>query len=267
MRTNTIKIKAIIGSPKKSGETIRQVSIYEEMLSAYPDVDFEYIYLKEYTIEECRGCGLCFHKGESFCPLQDDRDFILDKMHQADGLILVSQVYSLHITSTLKKVIDRLSFLFHRSFMHETKGFIIAPKGTLFPDIPSYLKKILIGWQLDYVGTSTWTILEYLPEKVRIKRMRQIKKEMHRFYTEIKNKKRRSPGIMQIVSFNVWKHRASLKSENDADYRYFKDNGLFTKAYYRDAPINPVKKLLAAIVFRMALRYMKKNFGDLSRAI
>jgi hypothetical protein len=36
------------------------------------DVEVEIVRLSDYRIEACRGCKVCFEKGEAYCPLKDD---------------------------------------------------------------------------------------------------------------------------------------------------------------------------------------------------
>ena len=50
---------------------------------------------------------LCLNKGEELCPLKDDRDLLIDKMNNSDGIIFASPNYSfyrqkiIHLVSTL----------------------------------------------------------------------------------------------------------------------------------------------------------------------
>ena len=75
------KVTAFIGTQTKKA-TYRAVQEFEKNLKQYGDIDFEYVFLSEYNLEFCRGCKVCFDKGEEHCPLKDDRDILLEKMEQ-----------------------------------------------------------------------------------------------------------------------------------------------------------------------------------------
>jgi len=73
------KVTAFIGSAQKKA-TYEAVREFERNLKSYTDIEFEYVFLKDYRIEFCRGCKLCFNKGEELCPLRDDRDLVIEGM-------------------------------------------------------------------------------------------------------------------------------------------------------------------------------------------
>jgi len=54
-----MKILAIIGSPRKKGNTYKAVAQIEEMMCALGDVEFSYLFLKDVSLEPCLGCWQC----------------------------------------------------------------------------------------------------------------------------------------------------------------------------------------------------------------
>ena len=66
-----MKILSIMGSPH-NGNTHNKIQEIERKLTKYNDVDFESIILKDMDLKPCKGCFLCFIKGENSCPLNDD---------------------------------------------------------------------------------------------------------------------------------------------------------------------------------------------------
>lgn len=65
------KVTAFIGSARKQA-TYDSVREFEKCLKAYTEIEFEVVFLKDYPLEFCRGCKLCFDKGEEHCPIHDD---------------------------------------------------------------------------------------------------------------------------------------------------------------------------------------------------
>jgi multimeric flavodoxin WrbA len=53
-----MKILTIRGSPRK-GNTYRAVRRIEENLKAMGDVQFEYLWLKDAGLADCKGCTVC----------------------------------------------------------------------------------------------------------------------------------------------------------------------------------------------------------------
>jgi multimeric flavodoxin WrbA len=54
--------------------------------------------LSDYNLKFCSGCKLCFDKGEQFCPHNDDRDAIIAKLEEADGVVFASPSYVFQIS-------------------------------------------------------------------------------------------------------------------------------------------------------------------------
>jgi NADPH-dependent FMN reductase len=94
------KVTAFIGTASKKA-TYQAVQEFEQNLKQYGDSDFETVFLSEYHLELCWGCKQCFMKGEQYCPLQDDRDVLLKKMEQSDGII-----FAKHGLSCRKRVLS-----------------------------------------------------------------------------------------------------------------------------------------------------------------
>jgi len=44
------------------------------MKEFYPTIDFKVLMLNDVNLKKCRGCYVCFLKGEKNCPLNDDRE-------------------------------------------------------------------------------------------------------------------------------------------------------------------------------------------------
>ena len=66
----------------------------------------EKLWLSNYKINYCTGCGLCSEFGRP-CPQQDDMAEILEKMIQADVLVLAAPVYFYTMNAQMKTLIDR----------------------------------------------------------------------------------------------------------------------------------------------------------------
>ncbi len=57
---------------------------------------------------------MCFDKGEEYCSSKDDRDLLMEKMNNSDGVIFATPNYSFQVTALMKNFLDRIAFVLHR---------------------------------------------------------------------------------------------------------------------------------------------------------
>jgi multimeric flavodoxin WrbA len=124
-----MKILTIMGSPH-NGNTLEKIKKIENKLIGYDDVEFEVINLKDIELKPCKGCFICFIKGDNSCPIKDDKSEIFKKMDEADGVIFASPVYSMHVSYHMKLFIDRFSCTFHRPRYFGKYAISVAVPGT-----------------------------------------------------------------------------------------------------------------------------------------
>jgi multimeric flavodoxin WrbA len=104
------KVVAIVGTYRKGGITDSAV---DEILSIVQEKggETEKIYLIDKHIEFCTNCRKCTQAegpNRGRCFFDDDMDEILDKIEQADGLVLASPVNAFNVTAVTRKFIERL---------------------------------------------------------------------------------------------------------------------------------------------------------------
>ena len=76
------------------------------------DAKIEIIHLCDLKIKFCQHCETC-HKKILFCRLKDDVGVVLNKMLEADGIIIASPNYINQITASMKAIFDRSSHFIH----------------------------------------------------------------------------------------------------------------------------------------------------------
>ena len=108
-----MKVTAFIGSGRKRHSYIACEKFLQNLHST-GNVEYELVRLSDYNLGTCKGCRVCFDKGEQYCPFKDDRDKLFEKMKNSDGVIFASPNYSFQVSSLMKIFIDRLAFTFHR---------------------------------------------------------------------------------------------------------------------------------------------------------
>ncbi len=118
MLSQTKKVTAFVGSVRKKN-TYKAVVQFLEQLKAQGDVEVELVRLSEYKLGVCKGCCLCFNRGEEFCPLKDDRDILMARIAESDGVVFASPNYSWHMSGLMKIFLGRFGLPFTG---HATSG-------------------------------------------------------------------------------------------------------------------------------------------------
>lgn len=98
------KVLILSGSPRKNGNS--DILCDEFMKGAKEGGnEVEKIRVSEKNIGYCRACYAC--KGTGICAIKDDMGEVLQKMIDADVIVLASPVYFYSIDAQLKALIDR----------------------------------------------------------------------------------------------------------------------------------------------------------------
>lgn len=107
-----MKVIAINGSPRKTKNTATLLTKALEGASSC-GAETELIHLYDLNYKGCISCFSCKLKnGKSYgkCALKDDLSPILEKVSNADAIILGSPIYLHSITSAMKAFLERLIF-------------------------------------------------------------------------------------------------------------------------------------------------------------
>ncbi len=99
------KVLGLIASPRKGGNSELAV---REILQRFPDGEGEkgMIRLTDLDIAYCRACYACLPRGKG-CVIADDMAFLIDRIREADKIILASATYIQGGHTDLKRVRDR----------------------------------------------------------------------------------------------------------------------------------------------------------------
>ena len=264
-----MKILVLLGSPRKQ-DGYKVCKMLEEKVKSKGEVEFEfeYINVSRLHIEECRGCELCLTKGESYCPIKDDLAMLRQKMQEADGIIFNSPVYACHITGSLKKVVDRFGYLFHRpELIGKPALTVTTTAGGGIGPTSKYLKMLAVGFGCQWVGEIK-VVASYLFEKrwggqffnanYGLKIDGLLEQKAKRFYKALTSEKLPKPSVYDVYVFYGLKSK-TIASE--ADYNYWKEKGWLKASYYYPTSLGPVQQLvkIAMELLLKALTPKKKN--------
>jgi multimeric flavodoxin WrbA len=212
-------------------------------------------------IRICRGCRLCFDKGETFCPLADDALKIFNALKDCDLIVVAGPIYVEDVSGLLKNWIDRMAFNCHRPALYRQKAFIVLQSGSGATNHATQtVSRALLTWGARVVGTQKLVL-----------GAQATAAEFPALYAKALDaglakaidaaKRPASPSVIQLMAFCIQRRYYQTKANRDlADYAYWRDNGWLDsgRAWYCDAKIGAPRlalaRLLGTFVAKLMLR-------------
>lgn len=104
-----MKVAAFNGSPKREGNTYHAIRLAADELER-EGIEVEIIHVGNTVVQGCLACGTCGRNRNERCVIDDDVNGWIQKMKEADGIILGSPVYYAGLNGTMKAFLDRAFF-------------------------------------------------------------------------------------------------------------------------------------------------------------
>jgi multimeric flavodoxin WrbA len=101
-----MKVVAFNGSPRKKGNTYHCIQTVLEVLQK-EGIATELLQLGGSDIRACKACYRCFEKRNEKCILKDGFNLLMERMVEADGIIIGSPTYFANVSPEVKALIDR----------------------------------------------------------------------------------------------------------------------------------------------------------------
>lgn len=262
---NNMNIVIIYGSPRK-GITYETVQIAKAELQKSGPVQFIEFHLPQDMPAFCKGCFQCFQKGEAKCPDAEYVQPIVTAMMEADGFIISTPVYALHISGALKAFFDHTAYCYinHRPRFYKQKALVITTTaGAGISNCNKYITQNLTFWGINKVYTfgekmlaSAW---REVPPRVLAKATMRLQQKARIFYNDINSQKVYPPGLIQAIMFQV--SRLLMYSYQDnTDKDYWQEKGWLDKRseyLCQEAKPGLLKKMvgrLTSMIFRKIIK-------------
>jgi multimeric flavodoxin WrbA len=255
-----MKVTAFVGSARKK-HTYYATEQFMKNLQSFGGIDYEIVALNDYKIEICRGCKLCLDKGEELCPLKDDRNKLIEKINNSDGVVFASPNYSFSVSGLMKVFLDRLGFNFHRPcFFGKTFTSIVVQGVYGGKKINEYLDFVGKGLGFEVVRGCCLNSMEPITEKEQRNFDKVIYKQSKKFYSSLMKKEYPVPTLFELMVFRMARTSINLVlDESWRDYQYYRNKGWFKTDYYFPIHLNPFKKLVGKLFdFSFSRIYAKK---------
>ena len=124
-----MKVIAINGSPHKEGNTFHALNMVGTELEA-AGIEFEIIHIGHKEIHGCTACNNCFKNRDEKCSQKPDIvNDCIQKMKEADGILIGSPVYYSGIAGTMKCFLDRVFYVSGSNgnlFRHKVGAALVA---------------------------------------------------------------------------------------------------------------------------------------------
>lgn len=255
-----MKIVCVVSSARQNGNTERIVKLMENQLVKIADknteLTIEHVSLYKQDIRICRGCRVCFEKGEDHCPVRDDLRDIKDKLMDADALILASPIYVEDVNGIMKNWIDRMAYNCHRPMFHGKCAILITTSGAGASGRSlCTMKNALTSWGYHIVHMTNFRMGALMADQqIEEKYIDTITHCAGLLIDSVKKKRAYRPSFRSLLSFHIQqKYYRTSKNAGSLDRSYWQENGWLNKnaSYYM--PVHKGIKLWGSKVFAVFL--------------
>ncbi len=156
-----MKVVAFNGSPRKEGNTAALIKhVFTELEKE--GIETEIVQVGGKSIHGCTACGKCYEKMDKKCI--NDKDIVnecIEKMLEADGIILASPTYFADLTPELKALIDRAGFVAkanNEMFRHKIGAAVVAVRRAGSVHVFDSINHFFTISQMIIPGSSYWNM-------------------------------------------------------------------------------------------------------------
>jgi multimeric flavodoxin WrbA len=237
------RVTAFVGSAHKKN-TYAAAMQFLNNLQALGEVEFEIVTLSDYKLGMCRGCRVCFEKGEAFCPLKDDRDLLFDKITASDGIVFATPNYTWDMSGIMKVFLDRFGFACHRPrYFGKVFTSIVTQavgRGDKIVENLDFAASIMGFKTLKGTTVTGW---DPRTEKQQQKIDQALAKQSKRFYDRLAKPAYSVPSLFELMIFRVGRTMVIRKADpTSLDYKYYSDQGWFESDYYYPTRLGALKR-------------------------
>jgi multimeric flavodoxin WrbA len=141
-----MKVVAFNGSPRKEGNTYEALKLVCEQIKA-KGIETEIVQVGINSVRGCMACGKCAKNKNEECVVKtDDVNQWIQKMKEADGIILGSPVHYASMAANMKSFLDRAFFVAGANknlFRHKVGASVVAVRRSgglpTFNELNNYL--------------------------------------------------------------------------------------------------------------------------------
>lgn len=237
----------IVNSSIRKKTTYNLLKKIQGLLSEY---EVEFLDIKDFEIKPCTGCENCLRKGQ--CLIKDEASVILDKISNADGIIIGTPVYLRQISGYLKLLVDRGCAWYHRSpLVGKPILFVTTTQATGSKQANNYLEDLSIQWGTIDTGHISRNLFNEDNE------LDEVYVKQFKYYLKDSSQAKYKPTYKQIIEFSTQKVLAV--NVLPLDLSYWTQKGYIDKPYYYPCRISIIKRIIGWSYYKMLSYFIGKN--------
>ena len=156
-----MKVVAFNGSPRKDGNTAALISHVFAALQN-EGIETELCSIGGRDLHGCKACYQCVNKKDRQCSQKDDElNAYVQKMVDADGIILASPTYFTNVTTEMKALIDRAGFVVRANgdlLRRKVGASVVAVRRAGSVNVFEALNNFFFIGQMIVPGSSYWNM-------------------------------------------------------------------------------------------------------------
>lgn len=156
-----MKVLGINGSPHKDGNTSALINMVFDALNKN-GIETEEIHVARKNIRGCLACCKCFENKDRKCAVKnDDLNEILEKMIEADGILLGSPTHFSDVSVYIKALTDRAGYASIANgglLRHKVGAAVVAAKRVGAIHAFDTLNHFFQIAQMFIVGSNNWNV-------------------------------------------------------------------------------------------------------------
>jgi len=156
-----MKAVAFNGSARKDGNTAILLNAVLEELKR-EGIETELVQLSGKSLQGCIACFKCFENKDGRCAVQkDEMNMYIQKMREADSILLGSPTYFSDVTTNMKALIERCGMVSRANgdmFRRKVGAGVVAVRRAGAAHVFSSLNFFFLIGQMIIPGSSYWNI-------------------------------------------------------------------------------------------------------------
>ena len=156
-----MKVVVFNGSPRSEGVTTKCLNIVMDELKAV-GIEVEYIWIGMEKIQGCISCYQCVKNQDKRCSVKTDKlNEYLEKMLNADGILLGSPTYFADTATRMKALIERAGLVSKVNgdlLKHKVGAAVVSVRRAGATHVFSSINYFFLINQMFVVGSSYWNL-------------------------------------------------------------------------------------------------------------
>ena len=257
-----MKIVMIGSSFRTNGNTEQLLNLLQETLLKEAEakrihLEVERLPLSRKVIQPCRGCRLCFERGEEFCPWKDDVLSIQEKLKAADAVVTASPIYVEDVNGIMKTWIDRMAFNCHRpAFCGKCAAVLTTSGSGSSGHAAATLANALGAWGFEVVAKEKFRMGARMePEQISASFQARLSRIAGTLLNAILRQPEQSPSLSSLIAFRIQQKIFQRSATQTRDRLFWEEHGWLEKDAVCFSGKRPgVAKVLFADLIGFAVR-------------